>query len=269
MTQSNLTRFALCAVALLVGGTPAFGQANFGLGNRQAVPIAPAAGAPVQGFSVVLVLGSLKDSAEKFAPELPRGAQRALSDISDFLPYRSYRLLDSAWILNPGSGRVTSRLRGTDNRDYDVSLDSSTTATSNVIVKFTLRDGDGGRAPSASHTIATRAPFVAQADLQTETARLEAALAELESRLATLRTVYASNHPSVQSLRSQINGAQGQIAAAKARHHTNTETIHAGASVIDTGFTMSVGETVVVGTSRLQGDTALIVLLTAVPRGSK
>jgi hypothetical protein len=36
--------------------------------------------------------------------------------------------------------------------------------------------------------------------------------------------------------------------------------------VIDTSFSMDIGETIVVGTSRLQGDTALIVLLTAVPR---
>ena len=39
--------------------------------------------------------------------------------------------------------------------------------------------------------------------------------------------------------------------------------------VIDTSFTMDVGETVVVGTSRLKGGTkALITLLTAVPPGS-
>ena len=38
-------------------------------------------------------------------------------------------------------------------------------------------------------------------------------------------------------------------------------------SVIDTSFTMDVGETVVVGTSRMRGgDKALIALLTAVPR---
>jgi hypothetical protein len=37
-------------------------------------------------------------------------------------------------------------------------------------------------------------------------------------------------------------------------------------AVIDTTFGMNLGETVVVGTSRLQGDTALIVLLTAVAK---
>jgi hypothetical protein len=46
---------------------------------------------------------------------------------------------------------------------------------------------------------------------------------------------------------------------------TNTH----GRSVIDTSFTMDIGETVVVGTSRVRGgDKALIALLTAVPKGS-
>jgi hypothetical protein len=38
-----------------------------------------------------------------------------------------------------------------------------------------------------------------------------------------------------------------------------------GRAIIDTSFTMEIGETVVVGTSRLKGDKALIALLTAVP----
>jgi hypothetical protein len=37
-------------------------------------------------------------------------------------------------------------------------------------------------------------------------------------------------------------------------------------AVIDTSFMMAVGETVVVGTSRLKGDKALIALLTAIPQ---
>ena len=36
-------------------------------------------------------------------------------------------------------------------------------------------------------------------------------------------------------------------------------------SVLDNSFDIMVGDTVVVGTSRLQGDIALVVLLTAVP----
>jgi hypothetical protein len=39
--------------------------------------------------------------------------------------------------------------------------------------------------------------------------------------------------------------------------------------LINSNFTMRVGETVVVGTSRLGGDKALIALLTSVPRSSR
>ena len=42
-----------------------------------------------------------------------------------------------------------------------------------------------------------------------------------------------------------------------------------GRSVIDTSFMMDVGETVVVGTSRVAGDKALIALLTAVAHAGK
>jgi hypothetical protein len=41
----------------------------------------------------------------------------------------------------------------------------------------------------------------------------------------------------------------------------------AGRPVVATSFSMDTGETVVVGTSRVQGDKALILLLTAVPPG--
>ena len=40
-------------------------------------------------------------------------------------------------------------------------------------------------------------------------------------------------------------------------------------AIIDTSFTMDVGETVVVGTSRVAGDKALIALLTAVAHAGR
>jgi hypothetical protein len=46
-------------------------------------------------------------------------------------------------------------------------------------------------------------------------------------------------------------------------------TIRAAHAVIDTSFAMDVGETVVVGTSRVAGDKALIALLTAVAHAGK
>ena len=44
--------------------------------------------------------------------------------------------------------------------------------------------------------------------------------------------------------------------------------VSAASTVIDSSFTMEVGETVVVGTSRLGGDKALIALVTAVRRST-
>ena len=61
----------------------------------------------------------------------------------------------------------------------------------------------------------------------------------------------------VAEIKRQIAGTEGAA------------TIGRGRSVIDTTFNMDVGETVVVGTSRVRGgDKALIALLTAVARGN-
>lgn len=66
------------------------------------------------------------------------------------------------------------------------------------------------------------------------------------------------------NLRDRRQGFEG-IAARAGRAQTPTVRIlKQPGRVIDTSFTMDVGETVVVGTSRLEGDKALIVLLTAV-----
>jgi hypothetical protein len=65
------------------------------------------------------------------------------------------------------------------------------------------------------------------------------------------------------SLRLEIERLKTQDPAAHAPHHSATGV------VIDSSFTMLVGETVVVGTSRVGGDKALIALLTAVPRNTR
>ena len=47
---------------------------------------------------------------------MPEAAKKALADMRDFLPYKSYRLLDTQWILCCGSTKVgagiSGRLRG-------------------------------------------------------------------------------------------------------------------------------------------------------------
>ena len=68
------------------------------------------------GFSIVLVLGDLQGGPA--SDNVPPAARKALADMKDFLPYKSYRLLDTAWVL--GATRVTSRLRGPEDQDYEL-----------------------------------------------------------------------------------------------------------------------------------------------------
>ena len=50
---------------------------------------------PLQGFSIVLLLGEAQGTA---VPEgLSAPAKKALADVKDFLPYKGYRVLDTGW----------------------------------------------------------------------------------------------------------------------------------------------------------------------------
>src|SRR5688500_14881238 len=55
------------------------------------------AASPLQGFSIVLVQGDM--AAGDGRSELPEAAARAVGDMKGFLPFRSYHLVDSAWVL--------------------------------------------------------------------------------------------------------------------------------------------------------------------------
>jgi hypothetical protein len=88
----------------------------------------------------------------------------------------------------------------------------------------------------------------------------------LDRQLEELRKANGENHPDVVRLRRRIESLDSQSAASRddnLSRRTLTGSLPRRA-VIDTSFTMDVGETVVVGTSRLKGDKALIALLTAV-----
>jgi hypothetical protein len=150
------------------------------------------------GFSVILAVGDLQGGTP--ARNLPEAASKALADLSQFLPYKSYELLDAQWIL--GSPRSTGRLRGPENREYELVLRTTPRAENGVHIDFNLHE------PGL--------PF-----------------GSLMGR--------------------KVTGGGTQVVLARQPGR-----------LIDTSFTMDVGETVVVGTSRLQGDKALIVLLTAV-----
>ena len=46
------------------------------------------------------------------ADNVPPAARKALADMKDFLPYKSYRLLDTQWTLCCGRSMIATRLRG-------------------------------------------------------------------------------------------------------------------------------------------------------------
>src|SRR6266508_2121860 len=124
-------RCAMIIAAVLLAGAPAWAQ--------QASP-APQG---TQGFSVVLVLGDLQGGATP--DNIPPGARAALGDLKDFLPYKSYRVLDTAWILGSTTQlfRAKSRLRGADDQIYEVHLTSSPNgapAAPSLQMKFVMQD---------------------------------------------------------------------------------------------------------------------------------
>lgn len=206
-----------------------------------------------QGFSVVLVLGELQGTAT--SDTVPPAARKALADMKDFLPYKSYKLLDTQWTLCCGRSGIVTRLRGPEEQDYDLELDPSPSETSGKWnVRFTLRGDTSGGA--RNETVDRNSSIAAQR-------------AELEAKLRTLKERDSDTHPEVQAVKKQLNDLEMEQEKIRADEAAKRYRVMASAArqraMIDTSFTMDIGETVVVGTSRLKGDRALIALLTAVP----
>ena len=116
-----------------------------------------------------------------------------------------------------------------------------------------------------SEQVATRG----QQEIETRKAQLadlEARRKALEENVLSLRGRYNSTHPQVVQVQSELDRLVVQLAAAREGRSSSGS----GRRIIDTSFSMDVGETVVVGTSRLGGgDKAIIALLTAVARSGR
>ncbi len=143
-------------------------------------------------FQVSLLIADTKNGSG--FEGLSKNAQKALEDLQDFLPFKSYRLLDFAWLRT--SSRSSAKVKGPDGHEYELTLGIGSVSPESdgkiYISRFDLRG-------SSSANTGSRSPLLSQA-------------------------------------------------------------------LISTSFGIEVGETVVVGTSRLEGDhRALVVLLTAVP----
>ena len=160
--------------------------------SRMAAP--KAAERTTYSFQISILLADI-DGTENYQG-LSKNAQKALEDLQDFLPFRSYRLLDFAWLRT--SARSSARVQGPDGRTFELTLHL------------------GGHHDDESGKL-----FISSFNLR------------------------------------ETSGVNRDVEAGPLR---------APQALISTSFGMDEGETVVVGTSRLDGDQrALVVLLTAVP----
>jgi hypothetical protein len=269
MTMNNVRTLSLVVATALLWPAAARAQkpAPAAKPSTRVERVKVASAPSPQGFSVVLVLGEIQGSGG--TDNVPAAARKALADMKDFLPYKSYRLLDTQWTLCCGHTATVTRLRGPEDQDYDLQLSpSSTGADGKWAVRFALREPASAVAPTEGAS-SNRGPE-----------EIAGQKRELENRLQILRERRSEALPEAQRMRAEnaaeiaemeraLNAArlqekqravQREMAAAR----MISESRH-GRAIIDTSFTMEIGETVVVGTSRLKGDKALIALLTAVP----
>jgi hypothetical protein len=272
---------------LIVTSVLAFSSVDAVLARQQAT--APAAvridsRAVAQGFSVVLVLADFQ--ATTVQDDVPPAARRALADMKDFLPYKSYKLLDAAWILGQGSSGTVTRLRGPEEQEYELRMHTSpvrahgemppgsgSQRSSNntaVSVRFTLTEGSNRESAEVFEALVAEQAKASTESVrlsQQEVARVQKELEDAQKR----RSVGTADAAAVRDLERRLFEARDRLARAKARtpratRPTTKVTSHRSGPVMDTSFTMELGETVVVGTSRLKGNSrALIALLTAVP----
>jgi hypothetical protein len=148
---------------------------------------------PSQLFQVILLRGTTTGNAEIVG--LPKNAEKAIKDMRDFLPFKSYRLLDSGLLRVQDLGKA--RLSGIPPQQYEV--------------RVAYRAMPNGK------------------------------LSIWEFKIVAMKLPGATPLPP---------GVAPEAERA----------------VIDTSFTVDLGETIVVGSSRLGGDQALIVLFTALPK---
>jgi hypothetical protein len=212
-----------------------------------------------QGFSVVLLLGDMQGGSSQ--DNVPAAARKALADLKDFLPYKSYRLLDTQWISCCGQSGIVSRLRGADDQDYDLDLNPSAAPNGKWAVHFILRD------PAPAPTASSGGGF-SGALRDKEIYVLTAQRNDLERKLTDLRQKLNDLHPEIVEFKAQLADVVKRLDVIRLDDLTRrVSTLRDGRrAMIDTSFTMDVGETVVVGTSRLKGEKALIALLTAIPQ---
>jgi hypothetical protein len=154
-------------------------------------------------FQVVLLVA--ETSGPAVTEGIPPRAEKALANLREFLPYKSYKLLDLGWLRTMRGANAT--LAGLDGKTYRVGI------------TFHSADGPGERLLIDAFSV-TEVPLDPPDDV-----------------------VFHSNNVAV-----------------------TPRAPRAPEAVLNTTFGMELGETVVVGTSKLDGPSkALVVLLSALP----
>jgi hypothetical protein len=194
-----------------------------------------------RGFSVVLLIGEAQNaSGGDGLPPAP-ALRRALGDVKDFLPYKSYRVLDTQW-LRGGS----TRMKGLDDQEYDVDLNADEISPNPIHPKEGMLN------------VIFHLQEVGAAANSSEEFGRSIQVADMEKQRASIQRQIVEGAPgtTVPELMARKAMLEKQIRMAKAR------------KLIDSRFEMAIGETVVVGTSKIGGgDKGLVVLLTSVAGG--
>ena len=235
----------------------------------------------LQGFNIVLLVGESVSSGASIE-DVPAAARKALADMKDFLPFKHYRVLDSQWTsccADSGRKTIAGRVQGLTAggapsgadlrlvpRTYNFILQVGSTA-SRLSVYFSLQPEGAARSGQNEVVNAARQQELEKRlfDLRREQDRLEV---EIPRRAKSLN----DNHPDVQALQAERRRVQQRVVEtvneiSRASAHGDTE--RNTRALIDSNFMMDVGETVVVGTSRLGGDKALIAIVTAARKGAR
>jgi hypothetical protein len=257
--RSLVAALAVAAFVWLPVGTAA--QQSRGSATRGSSP----ASLGIHGFSVILVIGAMQGASA--ADHVPDVAKKALNDMRDFLPYKRYQLLDAAWMLCCTASRmgVSGKVRGPNDLDYSYHVDPITVTDSKLNLRFSMRE------------MHDAAPVVAGQGKLSDSARLEhsrqlyEAIRERDEAEVTARSAKQKHEVGL------LNPADMEAAQLRRRRAAQrVEDLQrlagggrasfggsSGHNIMDSTFSIALGETVVVGTSRLNGDQALIALLTA------
>ena len=229
----------------------------------------------LQGYSVVLVVGDMQTAGA--GDTVPAAARKALTDMQAFLPYKRYQLVDAGWIVCCAGFHtpVVSRMRGPDDRDYSYAIETLNGENGKLTLHFWLREGDsapvavsGQRAPTP---IGSAMSDTARADYsrQLYEARKELSDTELQLRQTKrMHDVGTASDTDYETLRRRYQLAQTHVDELERTLGERIANASARGNVLDSVFSIAIGETVVIGTSRLRGDQALIALLTAAGKGT-